>query len=79
MKTVAAQPAPTTAQRLAESLLTAPIVPALVRFALPNMAAMLATALAAVAETAYVGSFGVPSLAPILENKLSHVGQFVGA
>ena len=35
----------------------------LLRFALPNMGAMLATALAAIAETAYVGSFGVPSLA----------------
>ena len=44
-------------------LLTAPLLPLLLRFALPNMGAMLATALAAVAETAYVGSFGVSSLA----------------
>jgi putative MATE family efflux protein len=33
------------------------------RFALPNMGAMLATALAAVAETSYVGRFGSPALA----------------
>jgi len=63
MTTVATQASPVLAPRPAEALLTAPILPALVRFALPNMAAMLATALAAVAETAYVGSFGVPSLA----------------
>ena len=44
-------------------LLTAPLLPTLVRFALPNMGAMLATALAAIAETIYVGSFGVASLA----------------
>ncbi len=44
-------------------LLSAPILPTLLRFALPNMAAMLATALAAVAETAFVGSMGVTALA----------------
>lgn len=44
-------------------LLSGPILPTLLRFALPNMGAMLATALAAIAETAYVGSFGVASLA----------------
>ena len=44
-------------------LLEAPILRTLVRFAAPNMLAMLATALAAIAETAYVGSFGVGSLA----------------
>jgi putative MATE family efflux protein len=44
-------------------LLSAPLLPTLLRFALPNMGAMLATAMAAVAETAYVGSFGVASLA----------------
>ena len=49
--------------RTPDPLLSAPLLPTLVRFALPNMGAMLATALAAVAETAYVGSFGVPSLA----------------
>jgi Na+-driven multidrug efflux pump len=46
----------------AEPLLTAPIVPTLLRFALPNMVAMLATALAAIAETTYVGRFGVAAL-----------------
>lgn len=47
----------------AQPLLTAPILPTLLRFALPNMGAMLATALAAIAETRYVGSFGSPALA----------------
>ena len=49
--------------RSADPLLSAPLLPTLLRFALPNMGAMLATALAAIAETAYVGSFGVASLA----------------
>ncbi len=44
-------------------LLDAPVLPALLRFALPNMLAMVATALAAIAETAYVGRFGVAALA----------------
>jgi putative MATE family efflux protein len=44
-------------------LLTAPILPTLLRFALPNMGAMLATALAAIAETRYVGHLGSPALA----------------
>jgi len=46
-----------------EDLLSGPLLPKLMRFALPNMVAMLATALAAVAETSYVGSFGAPALA----------------
>ncbi len=46
-----------------DPLLSAPLLPLLLRFALPNMLAMLATALAAIAETTYVGSFGVASLA----------------
>ena len=46
-----------------DPLLTRPILPTLLRFAWPNMLAMLATALAAIAETAYVGSFGTASLA----------------
>lgn len=46
-----------------DPLLTAPILPTLVRFALPNMGGMLATALAAIAETTYVGMLGVSSLA----------------
>jgi putative MATE family efflux protein len=51
------------AARPPDPLLSAPLLPTLLRFALPNMLAMLATALAAVAETAYVGSFGTASLA----------------
>ena len=46
-----------------DPLLTVPILPTLVRFALPNMGAMLATALAAIAETTYVGKLGVAPLA----------------
>ena len=45
------------------ALLVGPLLPQLVRFALPNIGAMLATALAAMAETRYVGSFGTPALA----------------
>ncbi len=44
-------------------LLSRPILPTLVRLAVPNVAAMLATALVAVAETAYVGLLGIPQLA----------------
>lgn len=44
-------------------LLTAPLLPTLVRFAIPNMVAMFASAAAAVAETSYVGQLGVPALA----------------
>ena len=44
-------------------LLSGPILPTLLRFALPNMAAMLATALATIAETGFVGSMGTASLA----------------
>jgi Na+-driven multidrug efflux pump len=46
-----------------DPLLRVPILPTLVRFALPNMGGMLATALAAIAETTYVGMLGVPALA----------------
>lgn len=52
-----------TTHAVPDPLLTSPIFPTLLRFALPNMVAMLATALAAIAETAYVGSFGTASLA----------------
>jgi Na+-driven multidrug efflux pump len=44
-------------------LLTGPILPLLLRFALPNMVAMVAVALAAMAETSYVGQFGPAALA----------------
>lgn len=47
----------------ANPLLTAPILPTLLRLSLPNMAAMLATALVAVAETSYAGLLGTPALA----------------
>jgi Na+-driven multidrug efflux pump len=44
-------------------MLTAPILPMLVRLSLPNMMAMLAMALVTIAETAYVGILGTPPLA----------------
>jgi putative MATE family efflux protein len=47
----------------ANPLLTGAILPLLLRFSLPNMVAMLATALATIAETSYVGHFGAPALA----------------
>lgn len=46
-----------------DALLSGPLLPMLLRLALPNMGAMLATALAAIAETRYVGSFGPSALA----------------
>ncbi|WP_342133482.1 MATE family efflux transporter [Hydrogenophaga sp. OTU3427] len=57
-------PTPSVGKRDAVNpLLNAPLAPTLLRLAVPNMLAMLATALAAIAETGYVGSFGVGSLA----------------
>ena len=47
----------------ANPLLVAPILRTLLRLSLPNMLAMLASALVAVAETVYVGRLGIPSLA----------------
>ncbi|KAB2918347.1 MAG: MATE family efflux transporter [Hyphomicrobiaceae bacterium] len=44
-------------------LLTAPILPMLLRLALPNVAAMLVTALVAIAETVYMGLLGTTPLA----------------
>jgi putative MATE family efflux protein len=46
-------------------LLSAPILPTLMRLALPNMAAMLTAALVAISETAYVGILGTTQLAAI--------------
>lgn len=46
-----------------DAILSGPILPKLLRFALPNMGAMLATALAAIAETSYVGQLGSSALA----------------
>ena len=57
---IAADPAADAAQ---QRLLPGPILPTLLRLALPNLAAMLASATAAMIETAMVGSMGVPSLA----------------
>lgn len=57
MSTVSAKPSG------AADLLTGPILPLLLRFALPNMVAMLAVTLAAMAETGYVGQFGPAALA----------------
>lgn len=53
----------TTKPQNAPDLLIGPILPLLLRFALPNMVAMLAVALAAMAETRYVGQFGPAALA----------------
>jgi Na+-driven multidrug efflux pump len=44
-------------------LLVRPILPTLLRLALPNALGMLATALVAVAETAYAGRLGTAELA----------------
>lgn len=50
-------------QPVQEKLLAAPILPTLLKLTLPNTVAMGATALAAIAETAYVGLLGVEPLA----------------
>lgn len=65
MTTHPADPSTRAVARHAESnpLLTGPILPMLLRFSLPNMVAMLAIALAAMAETGYVGQFGPAALA----------------
>ena len=60
--TLSAQGAPANSAA-AQPLLTGPVLPLLLRFALPNMVAMLAVALAAMAETGYVGQFGPTALA----------------
>ena len=46
-------------------LLTAPILPTLLRLAVPNNIAMFGSALVAVAETAYIGRLGIVPLAAI--------------
>ena len=58
-----AAPAPSPAASRAQSLVSAPVLPLLVRFALPNMGALLAAALASISETIYVGRMGSPALA----------------
>ena len=49
----------------ANSLLTSPILPTLLKLTLPNVVAMLGTTLVAVAETAYIGRLGIEPLAAI--------------
>ena len=49
----------------ANGLLTAPIVPTLLKLALPNTIAMFGTTLVAVAETSYIGRLGTEPLAGI--------------
>src|SRR3954451_10352463 len=49
----------------ANTLVTSPILPTLLRLALPNAVAMVGTALVAVAETSYVGRLGTEPLAGI--------------
>jgi MATE family, multidrug efflux pump len=48
-----------------KALLSAPILPTLLRLTLPNLAAMLVTALVAICETVYVGILGTTPLAAI--------------
>jgi len=47
------------------SLLTSPILPTLLKLALPNMVAMFGSTLVAVAETSYIGRLGTEPLAGI--------------
>jgi MATE family, multidrug efflux pump len=47
------------------SLLTAPILPTLLRLAIPNMIAMVGSTLVAIAETSYIGRLGTVPLAAI--------------
>src|SRR5947208_2348498 len=49
----------------ANSLLTSPILPTLLRLALPNTIAMVGIALVTVAETSYIGRLGTEPLAAI--------------
>jgi putative MATE family efflux protein len=49
----------------ANGLLTAPILPTLLRLALPNTVAMFGSTLVAVAETSYIGRLGTEPLAAI--------------
>ena len=61
----AAKVASLLAGRAENALLSAPILPSLLRLTLPNLAAMLVVALAAIFETVYVGILGTTSLAAI--------------
>lgn len=61
----AAAPAGATAARSADALVSAPVLPLLVRLTLPNLAAMAVVALVSICETAYVGLLGTTQLAAI--------------
>ena len=63
MRTETPRPSASTGASNTDALLHGPILPLLLRFSLPNMVAMLAIALAAMAETAYVGQLGAGALA----------------
>ena len=60
-----AAPAPAAAFAAFDGLLAAPILPTLLRLALPNSIAMFGGTLVAVAETSYVGRLGTEPLAGI--------------
>jgi putative MATE family efflux protein len=62
--TIEAPPA-ATAKVPANGLLTSPILPTLLKLALPNVVAMVGTTLVAVAETSYIGRLGIEPLAAI--------------
>src|SRR5882672_10894712 len=49
----------------ANSLITSPILPTLLKLALPNTVAMFGSTLVAVAETSYIGRLGIEPLAAI--------------
>src|SRR5260370_11725937 len=49
----------------ANTLLTSPILPTLLKLALPNTVAMFGSTLVAVAETSYIGRLGTEPLAAI--------------
>jgi hypothetical protein len=53
------------AARAENALVSSPILPALLRLTLPNLAAMLVLALVAIFETVYVGILGTTPLAAI--------------
>src|SRR5882724_8102793 len=56
---------PPKASAPANSLLTSPILPTLLKLALPNTVAMFGSTLVAVAETSYIGRLGIEPLAAI--------------
>ena len=56
---------PAAAPSALDALVASPILPTLLRLTLPNLAAMLVTALVAICETIYVGVLGTTQLAAI--------------